>query len=373
MKQSLSNYMERNLTKQELLDALQPPTRTIHIKVFQNSVIDTIESILSLARNSIEHHQQSIKVVLEGTMKPLVFPSRNDATSTKKIAILLTLLRAIFKGLQEKEIRTIRDVYYSNVELYGDQKKVDYWLSTIAMSFKLPSKEYLNIVPAQKGLCFTPLQIDIDTGGTKSFIAKDTSSLIPYIKQDSKLTVAGHESTRLNLIVLEKEAIYNKLIENSSSHYLFKDTIIITGKGYPDFLTRLFLNKLQPFANCIQSWNIFTDADPHGIDIALKYIQNDINPCYKCERLQYKGARISQLLNYKSVQFLKLSQRDVSLAIKLLLKLTNEPIPQIVNKPFVTELQRQLFFYKKAEMNGMGKDHFFSSPSLSTTILNASL
>ncbi|QLG73452.1 hypothetical protein HG535_0E05360 [Zygotorulaspora mrakii] len=358
MKECLNDYMKQCSTKHDLLEALKSPSRTIYVTVFQGSVLDTIESILSLARNSIEHHQQPIKFILGGSAKPLLFPSLNDPNSTNKISVLLTLLRTIHKCLEEKEVRTIRDIYYSNVELYRNQKKVDYWLSTIVRSFHLPSKEYLNIVPAQKGLCYTTLGINVETDDMQSAIMKDSSVLIPHLKQNSKLTLVEYTDTRLALIVLEKEAVYNKLVDAYSKELQPHNVIIVTGKGYPDFLTRLFLNKLQSFASCIKSWSIYTDADPHGIDIALKYMENDHNPLYKCDLLEYRGVRLCQLLRHKDVQFLELSQRDVSLAIKLLDRLTDST--HCESHLFLIELQRQLFYYKKAEMNAIDKDHFFS-------------
>lgn len=349
--------MKQHQSKSELLEAFRPTPRSIHFSIAQGGVVDTIESILSLTKNSIEQHQQAISIVQDKSKTCLDFPyTAGLGASSNKIAILLSLLRTIHESIKTNKIRTIRDIYYSNVELYKTQRKVEYWLSFITKCFGLNSKDCLYIVPAQKGLCYTPIELSVLTNGKETRIPGNASSLIPYMNQDSTVRILGDNTRKLRLIVLEKEAVYNKLVDSSNAT-LPKNTIIITGKGYPDFLTRLFLNRLQhEICSCIVDWEIYTDADPHGIDIALKYMENDTNPQYKCEKLVYKGVLLSQLIRMKNVQFLTLTHRDVSLASKLVDKCTT--MTSKGSCKLITELQRQLFFQKKAEMNSIGREKY---------------
>lgn len=357
MPSCLNEFMKQHSTKRELLDAFKPRSRSIHFSFAQSDVVDTIESILSLTRNSIEQHQQAIRIIQDKSKTYLDFPHTGGLSgSSNRIAILLSLLRTIHESIKTNKIRTIRDIYYSNVELYKNQRKVEYWLSIITKCFGLNSKNCLNIVPAQKGLCYTPIEFSILTNGKETRIPGNVSSLIPYMNQGSTVRIRGDSTMKLRLIVLEKEAVYNKLVD-SSNVTLPKNTIIITGKGYPDFLTRLLLNRLQhEILSCIVDWEIYTDADPHGIDIALKYMENDTHPHYKCEKLVYKGVLLSQLIRIKNVQFLPLTHRDVSLASRLLDKCTTTTSKRSCK--LITELQRQLFFQKKAEMNSIGKEQY---------------
>lgn len=359
---SLADFMDRCPTRNDLYQALKPCPRKIHFNIIKSGsdvgLVENLELMLSLARNSIEQHQQPISIIqISGTT--LNFPDIGSSTSsTRKIAILFTLLRTVQATINTNQIRTIRDVYYSNVELYGNQRRAENWLSIITKNLCLTSRDSLNIVPAQKGLCYSPLKIRVLTNGKESFIPARTSSIIPYMSQNSIVQVLSGGDKKLQLIVLEKEAVYNRVVDIKHIDSL-QDTIVITGKGYPDFLTRLFLNRLQDVDSIID-WHIFTDADPYGIDIALKYMQNDSNENYKCSKLRYSGILLSQLLKRRDVQFLKLGHRDSSLAIRLLNRLATIDQPTSNTRLLVTELQRQIFLQKKAEMNAISREHYLS-------------
>lgn len=345
MTRTLATLMSQCRSKSELSAALEPKPRKIYFSAMGADVLKVIEMILSLARNSIEQHHEPF-VIVQNNGAMLKFPEVSlKISAAKRIAVLFTLLRTIQETVSAGRVRTIRDVYYSNVELYGDQKKVERGLYYISKNLNLSSREPLCILPAQKGLCYSPFDILVETKGQKSLIVAKTSSMIPYLTRLSTVSIVdcGSLDCKLKVIVLEKEAVYNKLIATN----IAEDTVIITGKGYPDFLTRLFLNKLQR-NKCLLDWRVYTDADPHGIDIALKYMQNDDHDHYSCRKLVYKGALLTQLLNRKNVQFLEMTQRDLSLAIGLINRFTDSQ-PNLLR----IQIQRQLFFHKKAEMNSL--------------------
>ncbi|QLL34033.1 hypothetical protein HG536_0F03580 [Torulaspora globosa] len=355
MPRTLSEYMECCSTKSDLSDALKPNPRNIRFTSANTSLADTLRTIISLTRHSIEQHQQPISIIQDfGTT--LCFPDINDSSSTAgKIAILLSLARTIQSTLSTGQTRTIRDVYYSNVELYGSQRKVEYWLSSITRNLRLESRDCLHILPAQKGLCYTPCDIRIQTAGKETVIAAHTSSMVPYIARGSSVQILppADQDLKLRLVVLEKEAVYHTVVKTCPP----PNTIFVTGKGYPDFLSRLFLQLLER-NDCIADWRLYTDADPHGIDIALKYMQNEDHKQYMCKSLVYKGALLTKLLKRRNVQFLQLNHRDISLAIGLIKRLS-QPSSHPSNIGCLrVQLQRQMFFLKKAEMNSMAIDEY---------------
>lgn len=357
MAKTLALLMPSCKSRSDLCAALEPSPRRIHFSSTSTDIVEILEMILSMARNSIEQHQQPI-VVIQSNGADLNFPDVGSNTSAaKKIAVLFTLLRTIQATVSTGQVRTIRDVYYSNVELYGDQRKVEGGLSNIANNLRLGSRDSLNILPAQKGLCFSPLEILVQTNGQETLIAANTSSMVPYLAQNSIVHIVTPKDAecKLRVIVLEKEAVYNKLITTDT----IQDTIFITGKGYPDFLTRLFLNRLQS-NTCILDWRIYTDADPHGVDIALKYMRNDDYEHYMCQKLVYKGVLLTQLIGEREVQFLQMTQRDLSLAIGLISRITNCSSTTLDSRILRTQLQRQLFFQKKAEMNSLSKKEYLN-------------
>lgn len=356
MDRTLVALMNKCSTRSELCDALKPNPRNVRLTPANIGLLETLETIVSLARNSIEQHQQPINIILDfGTT--LKFPNITDGnSSTSKIAVLFTLIKTIQTVLTTGQTRTIRDVYYSNVELYGNQRKVEYWLSSITKNLRLESRDQLQILPAQKGLVYTPFDIEVETNGTRKIVTANTSSMVPYLAPGSTvrvLTPVDHD-LKLKVVVLEKEAVYNSIVKTNTP----ANAVITTGKGYPDFLSRLFLNLLQQ-NHCIVDWRLYTDADPHGVDIALKYMQNEANKQYVCQKLVYKGATLTDLLKRRGIQFLQLNQRDVSLAIGLMKRLSSSPIQPQNTTSLKTQLQRQLFFFKKAEMNWMSSEDYF--------------
>ena len=249
--------------------------------------------------------------------------------------------------------------------MFQRQANVVQWLDIIRFNFKLSPRKSLNIIPAQKGLVYSPFPIyiydNISAGKDEFQVQKQTvfpgkPCLIPFFQDDAniKLETAGN----CNLLIVEKEAVFTKLINNYQK--LNENTILITGKGFPDFLTRLFLKKLeQNCSSLISSCSIFTDADPYGISIALNYTHSSANTVYNCTMANYKGIRITQVLTQnngvhgKPIQLLSLNQRDYSLAKNLIVSLTvnSKDIATSPLKKYIIECQREIFFQKKAEMN----------------------
>ncbi|CAI4064376.1 hypothetical protein SUVZ_08G0250 [Saccharomyces uvarum] len=395
---ALQRLRKKHRTRQELLKALTPRTRSIHLSPNENSngsassnaeVLSHIKHILSLAANSLEQHQQPISIIFHNKTKgnssgnsittKLDFPLNGPHLFThqfklKRCSILLNLLKIVMEKLPLGQNTTIRDIFYSNVELFQRQANVVQWLEVIRFNFKLSPRKSLNIIPAQKGLIFSPFPIYVYDSITKREddfqVEKQTVSpgkpcLIPFFQDDAVIRI---ETTSLcNIVIVEKEAVFTKLVSNYNK--LSANTVLITGKGFPDFLTRLFLKKLeQNCSNLISNCSIFTDADPYGISIALNYINSNANATYNCPMVNYKGVYITQILaqnnkmGSKVVQLLSLNQRDYSLAKNLIVSLTNsgEGVVSSPFKNFIIECQREIFFQKKAEMNEIDVSMFQS-------------
>ncbi|CAI4063376.1 DNA topoisomerase (ATP-hydrolyzing) SKDI_08G0200 [Saccharomyces kudriavzevii IFO 1802] len=386
---ALEKLSKKYRTRQELLKALTPRTRSIHLSSSGHSsgsassdaeVLYHIKQILSLAANSLEQQQQPFTIIFQNKTRGgssnsnvptrLDFPLNGPHLFThrfrlKKCSILLNLLKIVMEKLPLGKNTTVRDIFYSNVELFQRQANVVQWLDIIRFNFNLSPRKSLNIIPAQKGLIYSPFPIyvhdKIMTGKDEFQIQKQTVShgkpcLIPFFQDDAIIEL--ETTSNCNLVIVEKEAVFTKLVSNY--HRLNANTVLITGKGFPDFLTRLFLKKLeQDCSSLISSCSIFTDADPYGISIALNYINSSANAAYNCAMVDYRGIYITQVLaqnnrlGSKAIQLLNLSQRDCTLAKNLIVSLTgnNEEIATSPFKNFIVECQREIFFHKKAEMN----------------------
>lgn len=96
----------------------------------------------------------------------------------------------------------------------------------------------------------------------------DVLLLGTLIPQDINDIVEVHSAAYF-ILVVEKESIFHKLIEEDLPNKLTRPFIMITGKGFPDLNTQLFLKKLW----MVMSIPVFilVDADPHGINIMLNY------------------------------------------------------------------------------------------------------
>lgn len=367
---SLYQLQQSCRTKSELIALLQPKVRRINLEETSGGmdIEENIKTILSMTLQAIEQHgefvefqmlhesqfhvsgprNRQVKLPLYGK------PSRLCQYNIRNMAILLTLLSTIKERYSSGHTSTVRDIFYSNVELYRTQSTISHWLHIIATNFRLKEVNTLNIVPAQKGLVYSTIPLEFEENNS----LKDGSvHLIPYINDRSMIKPMGPFGNNLIIRIFEKEAIFNKvaqsLTQNSEGGLARSQEIIITGKGYPDTLTKTLVQRLNHLLKSQEFW-IYVDADPYGINIALSYFTN----CPHVERLQYKGVTIVQLI-HKGGQLLSMSPRDYCMA-RTTLGRVNKSIDSSTTRieaeaylPMRQELQRQLFLGKKGEMNAL--------------------
>lgn len=70
------------------------------------------------------------------------------------------------------------------------------------------------------------------------------------------------------IIVVEKDTVFQRVLEV----YKDDDTVmVVTGKGYPDYATRKFLEEIVRIGNINLKMVYIGDADPHGADIYFTY------------------------------------------------------------------------------------------------------
>lgn len=351
-------------TKIELQECLQPAVRQITLEQTSSGmdIKENITTILSMTLQAIEQHGEFIEVqmlhekqcsVSEPKYRHVKLPlygkpSRLCQYNIRNMAILLTLLCTIKERYSSNHTSTVRDVFYSNVELYRTQSTISHWLHIIATNFKVKEVNTLNIVPAQKGLVYSTISLEFE-GNT--ILQEGSIHLIPYINNKSMIRSRGLVTNRVTIRIFEKEAIFNKVAQNLKGSTL--QEIIITGKGYPDTLTKTLVQRLNQLLTS-QNLLIYVDADPYGINIALSYFTN----CQHVDRLKYMGVTIVQLVN-KGGQLLSMSPRDYCMARTTLdrviqsINSSNTQCEKEAYSPMRQELQRQLFLGKKGEMNAL--------------------
>ena len=388
---SLNELVTTRRTRTELIEALTPKYREVHLDLVLPGDVSQLEasvkSIISLVAHSLK--ESPVVLIFATRSKGKYRSKRQDRDRRRRISFpffgkhltrvqkgaqnvaeILTLLRTIYSRIKEREISTVRDVYYSNVELFRSQERVTHWLDVLALNFKVTSKTHLNIVPAQKGLfyCTEPLAIEIRKQQRFAEFEPCSSQLIPYIDNGGKIKLRGGQISKV--IVLEKEAVYGKLIQQLPTGSGKDATLVVTGKGYPDNLTRVFLKNLINSDNNGgggllapgATLDIYTDADPDGINIALIYMLNWPSQIESPPLCRYGGITLPRLIQIR-VQLMDLTQRDISLLKGLIVKCqtaatttTTTDRTQGEEHPLrgvMLQLQRQMFFGKKGEMNAV--------------------
>lgn len=352
---SLAEFMAVNDTKKSLLKALQPEYRVVDMApILDDSkpLAETITDTIQYVTRSIELSNDPVMVKLycnDKSTKSIKFPYFGNESNVNRnvgneMAIFISLLQTIKSRYKQFTKSTIRDIFYSNVELYQRQNNIVNWLDIISKNFNLSSRDDLNIVAAQKGLIFsTNVSISI-SNQLRDSIDLNTINLIPYIDETSIITLDRNRF--IQVIVFEKEAVFNKVVTNPNISTLGQGIVYITGKGFPDTLTKLFINKLLQCTDNIEV-QLYVDSDPYGVCIALNYIKN-CNTSRKYDCLKYKGITLVQLINRRT-QLLNLTHREIQLAINLIQKQSDLHV--FNDKGAIVQLQRQLFFFKKGEMN----------------------
>jgi len=130
--------------------------------------------------------------------------------------------------------------------------------------------------------------------------------------------------------------------------------------GYPDFATRMFvLTVCESQRKCGKGLPVFllTDADPHGLNIALCYIRN-LSQC----NVQWIGVRPSddgQHFHVKNSSLLPLTMRENTLLQNMVELLSRQAATgQQTNFPLLHELQVLSTTQVKFEMEALAAEGF---------------
>lgn len=251
-----------------------------------------------------------------------------NTEESRKFTALLVLMKHIIKNLTDNTFTTKRDLYYKDVELFDNsQKKADSLLGLLASSMGVELSQ-LAIYPSQKGLMYM--------GGMEE------PNLIPTMCAEFAAKIC--KSVKI-VVIIEKDAVFKTVCEHVSRvSDQFHNVLFVTGKGFPDTITKEFISSLAQYHIPIHG---FVDSDVYGILIFKSY--RDYLPSEETRYLFHlSGCFILEF----SQDYLNISHRDATLIISTLKKLMSHRGDPEIEK-WVQEIQRGLYFYKKAEMNVM--------------------
>ncbi|XP_048518722.1 uncharacterized protein LOC125503043 [Dendroctonus ponderosae] len=186
---------------------------------------------------------------------------RHTPSNRLRFNLILFILNKIRILLHTNSKLTKREIYYQLKTDVCTQRHTDSAIRIISRMLNV-GMWALNIT-AQKGLVYGNMKLVMDTGETINCNVAGT--LVP----NDVMNICEIQSQAFFILVVEKESIFNKLLEEDLPNKLTKPFILITGKGYPDLNTQLFLKKLWMVMEIPVF--IFVDADPDGISIMLTY------------------------------------------------------------------------------------------------------
>ncbi|KAH3679604.1 hypothetical protein WICMUC_000836 [Wickerhamomyces mucosus] len=330
----------------------------------RRSAKDRLKSLFQLIYNGIKN-KNSLKFTfnisycnkgLKPTKKIFRFPSSN-VSECHKVVSLIKIIEILISNLEKNHIATRRDIYYQDVELFGNQSIVDMLIETLCKSLGFSSHE-IGAIPSQKGLFYGNIElISWDNSNsilvTKFHKIKNSPILIPRLQGINEIKIIDDINF---ILVVEKEAVFNSLI-NSKEFGQDSNSIIVTGKGYPDRLTKEFLSIISQTNPNIPIFAI-VDFDPYGINIFKQYKTGGKLDIVNGNRLKTPSISLinGSIMDYLSMNIgeecLRLNLRDFTMA-KYLIESFEEFGDYSNNNDLriISECQRMMFLMQKAEID----------------------
>ncbi|KAI0464613.1 hypothetical protein LJB42_002232 [Komagataella kurtzmanii] len=271
-------------------------------------------------------------------------------------------------------VTTRRDLYYKDVALFRNQATIDALIEQLCDSLGVKGSD-LGVFPSQKGLIFGSISIIYkDLVGKEccyQLSSSEKSQLTPnWFSNDVEILSVRIPPTIRCVIVLEKDAVFKRLCESSWAQDQY---ILVTGKGYPDHLTRQFLDLMMKHTS-LKVYGFF-DSDIYGLLIANTYkygTSQDLNKMLlEKNRLQWAGVEIldytqgHQPIRPKEIQLMTSLNHRLGDRIKVLTKHqeyvdtcrthSNTEQDFDIHFRFLYKLRREIqishYFHYKCEMN----------------------
>ncbi len=343
------------------------PKTALEVKNLQNSAVaEKIEEIaLDVAKSVIEgrgftfkvpsrtstnqHFVKSLdRIVLGGKCGSRSFTNVGEVRKTTITSRAMQLIHDILgRGIHI----TKRDLFYTDVKLFVDQKESDGVLDDIATMVGC-TRSNLNIVASEKGLVVGMVSFLEDGDFIDcSKMGVGGKAIPPYIDKITEI-----RSDAEFILLVEKDAVYMRLAEDR--FYCRYPCIIITAKGQPDVASRMFLTRLKAELK-IPVLGLF-DSDPYGLKILSVYMNGSKNMSYDSANLttpdiKWMGIRPSDLDRYDLPEQCRLDMTPEDI------KTGEEMVKEdfiTANPEFVKELQTMLKTKKKAEIQALSSFGF---------------
>lgn len=150
--------------------------------------------------------------------------SLENCNSLRKYTAMISCLSICYKLVQKGVHSTKRDIYYSNVPFFQNQHTVDEAISDISCMLGVP-RHSLNVLSTSKGLIGGDLKFKDVDGNILKCSVNEGIQVPNYVNK-----LYDFESNARYILVIEKEAVYQRLMEFNLSEKL-GPCILLTGKA----------------------------------------------------------------------------------------------------------------------------------------------
>ncbi|NHJ23594.1 MAG: hypothetical protein EAX89_03400 [Candidatus Lokiarchaeota archaeon] len=275
-----------DLSRKKILERIHQLVDSI-IEMISESGRPSIQLPSKTSTNIIWDEENDLLLLGKQIMEKQFHSLASVADITRLMKVLEKVNELLIKDLHA----TKREIYYSSVQLFGDQKNSDKSIEDVA-TMLYTTRNSTHIVASAKGSCIGRLRIrdrndiiDLEGLGSGGWTISPMLDNIEILESDAEF-----------ILVLEKDAAMIRLSE--ARFWKNYPCIILTAKGAADIATRMFLRKLSKELNL----PVFTlvDSDPYGHYIHSVYLRGS-------KRLSYE----SPFLATPNIKLLGVLTRDL--------------------------------------------------------------
>jgi meiotic recombination protein SPO11 len=214
------------------------------------------------------------------------------------------------RTLRSGQFISKRSIFYQDVTLFENQSIVNDTIEEIARSLEV-SRGSLRVIACSRAFVAGPLQWADESG-----CATDCSQKIQMIPSHVD-TIKIQKTSAVAILIVEKETVFMRLVQST----IVKEVILITGRGVPDYSTRLFLKLLEDTFE-LPITGLF-DMDPYGFLIMSIYKFGSRSASYDgmnmaCSSMTWLGLRPSEMSLVRKRNLLELNDKDRALIDRML-------------------------------------------------------
>ena len=335
-----------DLNTKQILNRIYLFVDKILDKIYENGK-PTIELPSRTSSNIIWDEENDI--LLLG--KQIVEKQFHSLTSVADITRLIKTLEIVHELLTKNIHATKREIFYSDVKLFADQKNSDKSIEDSA-TMLYTTRNSTHIVAAPKGSCIGRLRIrdrtdiiDLEGLGSGGWTISPLLDNIEILESDAEF-----------ILVIEKDAAFMRFAE--ARFWKKYPCILLTAQGVGNVAVRMFLKRLSKELNL----PVFTlvDSDPYGHYIHSVYLRGSKRLSYESPFLATPNIKLLGVLTrdldaYNIPNEVRLSMTKMD--IKRTKDLLNEDFVK-KNKNWEKDLQLALNLQVKAEIQAFSSHGF---------------